>query len=59
MTNLFEIFYRFLLLGVISFGGPMAHLGYFRKTFVEKLKIPFTFLPVANGKSAFLSFSKI
>lgn len=38
MTNLFEIFYRFLLLGVISFGGPMAHLGYFRKTFVEKLK---------------------
>ena len=38
MANLFEIFYRFLLLGFISFGGPMAHLGYFRKTFVEKLK---------------------
>lgn len=38
MTNLFEIFYKFLLLGFISFGGPMAHLGYFRKTFVEKLR---------------------
>ncbi|MEA1913919.1 MAG: chromate efflux transporter [Campylobacterota bacterium] len=38
MSNLFEIFYRFLLLGLVSFGGPMAHLGYFRNTFVEKLK---------------------
>jgi len=38
MKNLFEIFYRFLFLGFISFGGPMAHIGYFRKTFVEKLK---------------------
>lgn len=38
MANIFEIFYRFLFLGFVSFGGPMAHLGYFRKTFVEKLK---------------------
>lgn len=38
MANIFEIFYKFLLLGFVSFGGPMAHLGYFRKTFVEKLK---------------------
>lgn len=38
MGNLFEIFYRFLFLGFISFGGPMAHLGYFRNTFVEKLQ---------------------
>jgi len=38
MKNYFEIFWRFLLLGMTSFGGPMAHLGYFRKNFVEKLK---------------------
>jgi chromate transporter len=38
MANIFEIFYRFLILGFVSFGGPMAHLGYFRNTFVEKLQ---------------------
>jgi len=38
MKNIFEIFYRFFTLGFISFGGPVAHLGYFRKEFVEKLK---------------------
>jgi chromate transporter len=38
MANIFEIFYRFLILGLISFGGPMAHLGYFRNIFVEKLQ---------------------
>jgi len=38
MQNIFEIFYRFFILGFISFGGPVAHLGYFRKEFVEKLK---------------------
>jgi chromate transporter len=32
-----EIFWRFLLLGCTSFGGPAAHMGYFRKMFVEKL----------------------
>ncbi len=37
MKNYFEIFWQFLLLGLTSFGGPMAHIGYFRKTFVEKL----------------------
>jgi len=37
MKNYVEIFWQFLLLGLTSFGGPMAHLGYFRKTFVEKL----------------------
>jgi len=37
MKNIFEIFYRFFTLGFISFGGPIAHLGYFRKEFVEKL----------------------
>lgn len=31
------IFGQFLLLGCISFGGPAAHIGYFQKTFVEKL----------------------
>lgn len=31
----FEIFWRFLALGCTSFGGPAAHVGYFRTTFVE------------------------
>ncbi len=31
-----EIFLAFLKLGVISFGGPVAHLGYFRDEFVAR-----------------------
>lgn len=31
-----EVFWRFLLLGCVSFGGPAAHIGYFRQVFVEK-----------------------
>jgi chromate transporter len=31
-----NIFWIFLKLGCTSFGGPVAHLAYFRKTFVEK-----------------------
>lgn len=31
-----EIFLIFLKLGASSFGGPIAHLGYFRKEFVER-----------------------
>jgi chromate transporter len=31
-----EVLAAFLLLGLTSFGGPIAHLGYFRKTFVLK-----------------------
>ena len=38
MSNLIDIFYRFLLLGLVSFGGPIAHIAYFKKTFVDKLK---------------------
>jgi chromate transporter len=37
MKRILEIFFRFLGLGCISFGGPAAHIGYFRKLFVEKL----------------------
>lgn len=33
-----EVFFAFLRLGCISFGGPIAHLGYFRDTFVERRK---------------------
>src|SRR3954447_2368949 len=33
-----EIFRAFLKLGVTSFGGPIAHLGYFRHEFVERRK---------------------
>jgi chromate transporter len=31
-----EVLWTFLKLGVSSFGGPVAHLGYFRHEFVEK-----------------------
>jgi chromate transporter len=33
-----EIFKTFFLLGLYSFGGPAAHIGYFRKNFVEEKK---------------------
>lgn len=33
-----KIFYQFLLLGCTSFGGPAAHLGFFKKHFVDNLK---------------------
>lgn len=38
MNKMWEIFIRFFTLGWVSFGGPAAHIGYFRHTFVEKLK---------------------
>lgn len=31
-----EVFWAFLKLGLSSFGGPIAHLGYFRAEFVER-----------------------
>lgn len=34
----FQIFLIFLRLGLTSFGGPIAHLGYFRHEFVERRK---------------------
>jgi chromate transporter len=34
--NAGEVFNAFLKLGVTSFGGPIAHLGYFRTEFVER-----------------------
>ncbi|MGE0747218.1 MAG: chromate efflux transporter [Rhodospirillales bacterium] len=33
-----EVFRAFLTLGLTSFGGPLAHLGYFRTEFVERRK---------------------
>ncbi|MEZ9785067.1 chorismate-binding protein [Vibrio breoganii] len=33
---MFSIFKIFFALGWVSFGGPAAHIGYFRKTFVEQ-----------------------
>jgi chromate transporter len=33
-----EVFAAFLKLGLTSFGGPVAHLGYFRTEFVERRK---------------------
>ena len=34
--NVAEVFLAFLKLGLTSFGGPIAHLGYFRAEFVER-----------------------
>ncbi|MBC8742812.1 chromate ion family chromate transporter, partial [Paraburkholderia sp. UCT31] len=31
-----EVFIVFLKLGLTSFGGPIAHIGYFRREFVER-----------------------
>lgn len=31
-----EVFFAFLMLGLTSFGGPIAHLGYFRAEFVTR-----------------------
>ncbi|HEX2150886.1 MAG TPA: chromate transporter, partial [Stellaceae bacterium] len=33
-----EVFWTFLRLGLTSFGGPVAHLGYFRAECVERRK---------------------
>lgn len=33
-----EIFFTYLRLGCVSFGGPVAHLGYFREEFVARRK---------------------
>jgi len=33
-----DIFRQFLVLGLISFGGPAAHVGYFHRRFVEELQ---------------------
>ena len=37
MINL-SISWHFFILGLFSFGGPIAHIGYFRKKIVEELK---------------------
>ncbi|TDX24760.1 chromate transporter [Modicisalibacter xianhensis] len=36
--GVWEVFKAFLLLGLTSFGGPIAHLGYFRAEFVARRK---------------------
>jgi len=33
-----EVVWAFLRLGVSSFGGPIAHLAYFRREFVDRRK---------------------
>jgi len=35
-VSAFDVFLAFLKQGLTAFGGPVAHLGYFRKDFVEK-----------------------
>lgn len=38
MANFFEVLWIFLKLGLTSFGGPIAHLGYFHDEFVLRRK---------------------
>lgn len=38
MDKVFDVFLVFLRLGLTSFGGPLAHLGYFHNEFVKKRK---------------------
>ncbi len=38
LSSLSHIFRVFLRLGLTSFGGPVAHIGYFHKTFVQELR---------------------
>ncbi len=38
MKKVGEVFWQFLILGCVSFGGPAAHIGYFQTTFVQKHK---------------------
>lgn len=37
MRRSLTVFWRFLLLGCVSFGGPAAHIGYFQQIFVQRL----------------------
>ena len=37
--NIFEIFLTFLFLGFTSFGGPIAHVAFFRETLIKKKKM--------------------
>jgi chromate transporter len=37
-VSVFTVFVSFLKLGLTSFGGPIAHLGYFREEFVNRKK---------------------
>ena len=38
MMKIWQVFWQFFTLGWISFGGPAAHIGYFERTFVQKLQ---------------------
>ncbi len=38
MALIWQIFWRFIALGCVSFGGPVAHIGYFQREFVQKRK---------------------
>jgi len=35
---MFKVLYQFFVLGLYSFGGPAAHIGYFQREFVQKKK---------------------
>lgn len=35
-VDVWQVFVRFLYLGCVSFGGPAAHIGYFRREFVDQ-----------------------
>ena len=33
-----KIFFEFFILGLYSFGGPTAHIGFFQENFVRRIK---------------------
>jgi chromate transporter len=47
--SVFEVFAVFLRLGLTSFGGPIAHLGYFREEFVARRRWLAVVLTAAGG----------
>ena len=37
ISRTLQVFVQFFVLGLTSFGGPVAHLGYFHERFVQRL----------------------
>ena len=52
----FEVLWAFLKLGLTSFGGPIAHLGYFREEFVVRRRWLDTIKPLPISSAYASSF---
>jgi chromate transporter len=47
-----EVFRASLRLGLTAFGGPIAHLGYFERTYVQQLRWLNTISPLMDVSSS-------